>query len=786
MKYSRLLLFFVFIVGIFLFRAWAIEPLRHPVPVLSSTKILDRDGGLLYEVALSGQGVSTVIPYERLPASYVKALIAVEDARFYEHRGVDLIASFRAIEEFVTNGHVVSGASTLEQQTVKNLFFVGKSRTILQKVREMIAAEYWAKTHTKQQTIEAYANSISLGNNTVGIEAAAQTYFHKQAMDLTVAESAMLAGMAQAPSRTDPYRHWSAARARQRVVLDRMVANGSITLAEQKEALDTSIEVFPPKHPIRAPHFVFRVLEELRLRYPDLDSGGYIVRTTLDPDLQAAAEDSISRHVFDLQDQHVTNAAVVAIDPQNGEMRAYVGSRDYFNDAIQGQVDMAAALRQPGSALKPFMYFQAFRQGLSPATVVADLPVRFETADGRSYYPRNYGYKYFGPVTIRDALGSSLNIPAVKVLDRIGLGSFISTLSRFGIRFPEAPEYYGLGIVLGGGEVTLVDATAAYARLALYAQTVDVVDVLEVKDGDGNILERRPQAQHEPMFDDVKAAPAARLISDILSDRLARSRSFGEANLLDIGKPIAVKTGTTKDFRDNWAFGYTPNFTLGVWVGNADNTPMEGVSGITGAVPIWNDLMRKQFDRADAIEWPPVEGLITRNICITSGMLANATCPKTRQESFVAGTEPTEYDDWYKSYEIDAVTGKLASDACRSHVVRKTFLEPPAEYAAWFVATGYESAPTQDCTGKIVAEKKSAMVILSPLDGDALERDVHADPSGGNIPFMAGGERRSVYRWNLDGHVIESRDSTYLWNPQAGEHILKLEGAEVDVRFGVK
>lgn len=776
----------VFIGGVFSFGTWAIEPLRHQKPTVSSTKILDRNGDLLYEVSLPGQGVRTVISYDRLPKSYVKALVSVEDVRFFDHHGVDWIANLRALWEVMTNGHVVSGASTLEQQVVKNIFFAGQKRSVIQKLREMVAAKYWASTHTKEETIEAYANAVSLGNNTVGIEAASQAYFHKQAADLSVAECALIAGMAQAPSQYDPYRHWRSALDRQRVVLDRMVDAGVITNAEEKEARETDIDVFPPKHPIRASHFVFRVLDQLRVRYPDLDLGGYVVRTTIDSDLQMAAEDSISRRVFQLGAQHVTDAAVVALDPQSGEMLAYVGSRDYFNDEIQGQVDMAAALRQPGSALKPFLYFQAFRQGLTPATVVADLPVRFEAVDGRPYYPRNYGYKYFGPVTMRDALGSSLNIPAVKVLNQIGLGSFISTLSRFGIHFPEAPEHYGLGVVLGGGEVTLIDATRAYASLAMYAKTVDVVDVLEVADSNGRVIEKSALAHHEALFDDASAEPAARLVTDILIDRLARSRAFGEANMLDTGKDIAVKTGTTKDFRDNWAFGYTPTFALGVWVGNADNSPMEGVSGITGAVPIWNDLMQGRFRQERRIEWPRVDGLVTRTICTTSGKLANDLCPKTRQEMFLAGTEPTEVDDWYKVHTIDVVTGLLATDGCRRDVLQKIFLEPPAEFAAWFRATGYELAPTQDCKGNTVVLDQPSVTIISPLDGDAFEQDEHIDPANRRIPFMAGGGRRSVYRWTLDGRVIESREPTYLWDPKSGDHVLTLEGAAMDVRFRVK
>ena len=756
--------------GCFAFMVWSVAPLWNEAPIIPSTKILDREGGLLYELARTEEGRRSLVSLDELPESFLKAVVASEDKRFYQHQGIDGFALVRVLGGLVSHGRILGGASTLEQQIVKNLYFLGESRTVFQKVREMIAATYWSSTHTKDETLEAYVNTIFFGNQANGVEAASQTYFHKSAQDLTLAESAMLVGMIPLPSAADPSWHWHEAKERQRLVLDRMVLAGAITESERTEALATSIDVFRPRYDIRAPHFVFHVLEELTSRYPDLREGGYTVRTTLDPELQESASEAVMRQVVKLIPQNVTNGAAIALDPERGGILAYVGSRDFFNETIQGQVDMVSARRQPGSALKPFLYFQAFLQGFTPASIISDLPVRFETAEGKSYYPRNYGYKYSGPVSFRDALGSSLNIPAVKILDKVGLTSFVGLLARFGVRFPEPPDHYGLGLVLGGGETTLQDVAFAYARLALYGKSVEPVDVLEIRDRSGRVLESAQPQVHTPLFDDKKAEGAAWLVSDILSDKLARAKSFGEANLLDTGKRIAVKTGTTKDFRDNWAFGYTPNFVLGIWVGNADNSAMEGVSGITGAVPIWNEIMRHRFAGERTILWPTVSGLVQKNICTISGLLADEDCLKTRTETFLVGTEPTEPDDWYIR--------------CRSHGIMKTFLKPPEEYAAWFVSTGYESAPS-DC-GREGETTDRSLVILSPLDGDLFERDTLLDLSGLKIPFMAGGNSQPFYRWKLNGHPFESHTPTFLWEPVPGTYTLELEGTDRSIRFRVQ
>lgn len=767
---------------------WAISPLFHPLQPVSSTKILDREGGLLYEVGRSDEGVRTVIPFSEIPLSFRQAIVSAEDRRFFDHHGVDVLAIIRAAKDLVRERRVVSGASTLEQQLVKMLYFPGASRTVGQKIREAVCGIYWSFTHSKQETLAMYANTAYFGNQAYGIEAASRTYFHKSADALSMGESAMLAGIVRSPSVSEPIHHLAIAKHEQARVIDRLLADEVWSMDQANEARSSTVQIFRSTHLIRAPHFVFAVLRDAEHQFPSIEDGGYIIHTTLDPDLQRATESIVSRRLIPLADQHVTDGAALIANPTTGDVLAYVGSADYFNDAISGQVDMVQAERQPGSALKPFLYVAALMNGAwTPSTVFADLPVRFSTSDGKSYYPRNYGYRYHGPVTFRQALGSSLNIPAVILLDQYGIGRFMGVLSRFGIPLSESPGHYGLGLVLGGAETSLFHLVTAYARLALYGQSVDLVMISDISSADGSVLFSRRDQVHEPLFSDVKRAQQASwLLSDILSDSDARSLSFGEASLLDVGKRVAVKTGTTKDFRDNWAVGYTPKFVVGVWVGNADNTPMQGVSGITGAVPIWHDLVRYQLNRSSDVRWPSVNDLVKKEICVPSGKIATTICPRKRVEMYIHGTEPTEVDDWYVSMDVDRHSGLLATDRCRDTAVTKVYLEPPGQFSSWFQASGYETPPEKDCDGHVLTSGGTGLIILSPLDGDAYTYDPKVDPTGSGIPFIAGGPRQSSYRWMLNNQSIVSSEPTFFWPQRPGSYELRLEGASRGVHFSVQ
>jgi penicillin-binding protein 1C len=766
------------------FTGYAIAPLLRPVVLPSSTKILDRNGGLLYELTAAEAARQTDVTYEELPTSLVQAIVASEDARFYTHHGIDVRATLRAMSELIWEGEIVSGGSTLEQQVVKNLYFTSEKRTFIHKAREMIAGVYWSLTHSKEETMTTYANVVFFGNRAVGVKAAAQTYFHKSLTDLSRAESALLVGIIPNPSQYDPYRRAKASRERKQEVLKRMREQSFISPEQEVEALASPVTLFELEQSIRAPHFVFNVLEQLQDRYPALERGGYTVHTTLDPQIQQLAEERLSQRVAQLENQSVTNGALMAMHPQTGEILAYVGSRNYFNERIDGQVDMVRAKRQPGSALKPFLFFQAFQQGFAPSTIIPDVPMRFETDEGKSYYPRNYGFRYHGPVSIREALGSSLNIPAVHVLSNIGVPTFAGVLSRFGINFPESSRHYGLSLVLGGGETSLMDVTAAYARLALYAKTVEPVAVSKVIDRSGRVVEEHPSVRHEPLFPkSPQAEQAAWLIKDILTDPQARLISFGESNPLEFGKAVAIKTGTTKDFRDNWAFGYTPSLVMGVWVGNADNTPMQGVSGVTGAVPILRDVMTSQLRFQKEIDWPMPTGLIKKRLCAPSGKLATPLCPRTRDDWFIAGTEPTQSDDWYKQMGIDRASGWIANAACSSQVMQKTYFQPPPEYDAWIASKGIERMPEKDCLGRVILSRPTQ--ILSPLEGDQFNTAELLIQQVPTIPFIASGNQ-PVYRWRLNGRSIESATPTYLWNPSPGLYTLELEGSDRVIHFSVQ
>ncbi|MEN9558223.1 MAG: penicillin-binding protein [Candidatus Parcubacteria bacterium] len=661
-----------------------------------------------------------------LPSAVADAVVAAEDARFYEHHGVDVIAIMRAAWGNVRAGEVVSGASTIEQQLLKNQYYHATTRRrVMQKVREAIGAVAWSVTHTKEETLEAYLNTVPFGRQARGIEAASQLYFHTAARDLNLAQAAMLAGIIAAPSAYDPIRNTEAAQARQAFVLREMQARGM--LAEDAVAMIAEVRtpVFAPAHPIHAPHAVFRILEEVERTIPDIREGGYTIVTTLDPALQQALESRITARLAELGPKRVGNAAAVAIAPQTGEVLAYVGSADYFNDGISGRVDMAAAKRQPGSALKPFLYLLAFLQGIPASSPIDDSPVRFENAAGMPYEPQNYDGRFRGMVTLREALGSSLNVPAVRLLDRVGLSSYVNFLGAFGLSFPNPPEHYGLGIVLGGGEVTLFDATNAYAILAREGRAGGASLVQEVRRGTKKIVERAPLAGTPVVSNATQLALGTRLLTHVLADPTARVMSFGQWNLLDTGWRVAVKTGTTPDFRDNWAFGYTPDFALGVWVGNADNRPMDGVTGVTGAVPIWADMMRDRLQGTGDVPWHLEEGLVRQEVCVPSGIAATPACLKRRQEWFIPGTEP----------------------------------------------------PT--------SEAVQGLRILSPLDGDRFYTDTRVAEGAQAVAFKASALTNGTAVWILNGERIETSQNPFFWKPVPGSHTLSLEGVSGGIHFSV-
>lgn len=665
----------------------------HGRAIAPTTKIYDRYGRLLYEIIDPHVGKHTPLPLDQIPVHLRQATIATEDANFYTNPGVDLRAILRALIINLRGGEVISGGSTITQQLARNLLLAPEERvqrTLTRKLRESILAWRLARTYSKDDVLALYLNESYYGNLAYGVEAAAQAYFGKSASELDLAECALLAGLPQYPAGYNPLENPQAARERQAVVLELMVKNGYISEEEARLAKEEPLHFAAVPFPIRAPHFVMYVwgLLEKRLKPEELYRAGLEVYTTLDVDMQEATQSIARRRLAvladrprrDLPDPNVHNAAVVALDPSTGEILAMLGSPDYFDPEIDGAVNCALAPRQPGSSVKPITYAAAFAQGYTPATMILDVRTAFLTKEGEPYVPLNYDLTFHGPVLAREALASSYNLPAVKVLDYVGLDKMTALARSMGITTFDDSERFGLALTLGGGEVRLLELTAAYAAFANGGYKVEPVAILRIEDSQGHILYERKPGQGERVIDER----IAYLITDILSDDLARMPAFGEGSGLKLSRPAAVKTGTTTDWRDNWTVGYTPELVVGVWAGNADNSPMRDVSGVAGAAPIWHDFMEEVLEARPVKDFVEPEGLTRVEVCTLSGQLPNPYCPHRRTELFIAGTEPKETCEMHQLFQLDAATGQLASsDTPPERIVERVYTVLPAEAVEW-------------------------------------------------------------------------------------------------------
>jgi 1A family penicillin-binding protein len=753
---------------------------------LPSTRIYDRQGHLLYQIADPNKGPNRVIPLDQLPDCMAQATVATEDANFYRHPGVDLEGVVRALWINVKGGEVVAGGSTITQQVARNLLFdpdQRAERTLRRKLREGILALQLTRVYSREEILSLYLNQTYYGNLSYGVEAAARAYFGKGATELTLAECAMLAGLPQAPSAYDPLSNPEVAKDRQRVVLDLMVKHGYITVAQADQAYDEMLQYAASTFPIEAPHFVAAVWTQLQRDFAEyLYEGGLEVVTTLDLSWQNAAQEAAQRHLDWLnnppagQPEHnARNAALVALDPFTGQILAMLGSPDYFNQRIDGAVNAALAPRQPGSALKPFTYAAAFDperpDPWTPATMIMDVGTPFVTRRLESYTPANYGLVEHGPVLIREALASSYNIPAVVALDHIGLDALIRLTTRLGISTLTDTSRFDLSLTLGGGEVRLLELTAAYGALANGGYRVDPAYILEVRDKDGNTLyEWQPSEYGQPVLD----PRVAFLLTDILSDNEARIPSFGPASALNIGRPAAAKTGTTTDFRDNWTIGYTPNLVVGVWVGNADNTPMIEVSGISGAGPIWHEFMRRVLFGQPELEFPVPEGVVRAEVCATSGLLPTRYCPRTRWEWFIDGTVPTDPDTFYQPFMVDRHTGLLADeDTLPQDVEERVYLVLPPEAQDWAIRQGIPQPPVG---AKIVGGESVPARLLSPDPYTVFQLTprVPEDQQKIRLTIAVPTSTERVSYW-MDGERLATEDEApfdYWWALLPGDHEL--------------
>lgn len=572
--------------------------------VNQSTKLYDRTGQvLLYEI--HGEEKRTVIPFEQIPQIIKNATLAAEDSNFYNEPAFDWHAIARAIITDIKSGSLSQGGSTISQQLVKNVF-LSSEKTFVRKIKELILAIELESRYSKEEIFSFYLNQIPYGSNAYGVEAASQTYFGKSAKDLSLAEAATLASLPKAPTYYSPWgNHISELSDRKNYVLERMQELKYITKKEYDTATKEKVKYAPPNLGIiKAPHFSLMVKDYLTTRYGEniVMNGGLRVITTLDSSLQDLAERVVEDGVKRNSELYNSkNAALVAEDPKTGQVLALVGSRNYFDTENEGNFNVAAqGLRQPGSALKPFVYMTAFQKGYSPKTIIYDVPTEFDVRDDPqySYRPLNFDGKFRGPVHMENALAESLNVPAVKTLYLAGFDDVLKNLESFGITTLKERWKYGLSLTLGGGAIKLIELVNAYAMLSQEGVLPTQSLVLEVRDNQGNVLET-----FNPKNTRVTEPQYPRLINQILSDADLRSPTFQNSLPLTVfpGRDVALKTGTSEDYRDAWAFGYTPSITIGVWAGNNDNTPMQRQgSSILAAVPIWNAFLKEALTKYPA------------------------------------------------------------------------------------------------------------------------------------------------------------------------------------------
>jgi penicillin-binding protein 1C len=714
-----------------------------------SVKFYDRQGALLQEVLSDQHGRTLWVSLDEVSPYFLDAMIAAEDKRFFRHGGVDVLAVLRAVWQNLSSWKVVSGGSTITLQLAR-LLDPGK-RTLLKKLHEAFYAHRMEAGLTKYEILTQYINRIPMGGNLYGVESASRAFFGVPAKELTLAQATFLASIPKSPKRLNPYRNPEAIKSRQKYVLDQMAANGSIESSRIDRVLKEELRLRPEQASFFAPHFVFHLMQQV-------PEGTREINTTIDSHLQRMVHEQIKRVLGSLKKLNVTNAAVLLLDNASGDVLAYVGSADYFNEASGGQNDGVWAIRQPGSTLKPFLYLQAMESGFHPATLISDLPSHYRMPNG-IYSPRNYSESFRGPVRLREALANSLNVPAVRTLAKIGVEDFLQRLHEYGFgSLSRNAEYYGLGMALGGGDVTLFELTRAYLTLARMGRITEVREIIRDDPAPGketSIL--RPALNY--------------LIADILSDRFARTAEFGFDSVLNLPFDCAVKTGTSFRFCDNWAVGYTTDYTLGVWVGNFDHRPMQKVSGISGAGPLFASIMLALYK--DGI-WPEPfvrpEGLVKTRVCALSGKRPGPHCPTVIEELVPENALKTIESCKMHRLEEDRVTTRY-----------------PSRYHRWAESLGLEDGRLNSYSNdfEITHPRSGARYFRMsnlPLTYQSIQVELDTPDGAKRV------------QWYLNGNPLRvtEKQHRFLWQISPGQHTLSAvsafqgESHESSVHFSVQ
>jgi penicillin-binding protein 1C len=757
-----------------------IDPVLLDLSGTTSTVVVDRRGVPLYE-ALSGSGTrSVLIGADELPPALVAATIAAEDRRFWSHYGVDPIAVARAVRQNVAERQIAEGGSTITQQVAKLLIQRGRSslpagaaaeagqRGVADKIREAVLALRLEHRYTKREILAMYLNLAAYGNQIVGAERASRAYFGRDAGMLTPAQAAFLAGLPQRPSRFNPYRAREQAIARQRVVLRRMEAAGLLASSDAAVARDEQLSLARQAAPFLAPHFVEMALASSGERRPPR------LETTIDAGLQQDIAGIIQSHRAMLKRHGAANVAVAVLDNVRGEWLAWEGSGDFLDDAHGGSIDGVRSPRQPGSALKPFTYALAFEQGATPATVLPDVPSHFPTGEqGVVYSPRNYDGRYRGPLLARRALAGSENVPAVALASELGVSGLLRFLTRAGFTTLEHnASYYGLGLTLGNAEVPLDELVAAYAAFARGGEWIQPAWRRGAVEDDAERQRRR-----------LVSPVVAFWITDILSDPEAREFIFGRGGNLEFPFKVAVKTGTSQAYHDNWTIGYTRNVTVGVWVGNFDRKPLRDSTGVTGAGPIFHAVMLAATRRAAGAEHLPgdrpivarPDGLQQQGVCALSGMAANGWCP-SRQFEWLEPAEqvpcswhhmgdeglltvwPPAYRQWAAAQGLLAQRSPLRSD-----LVQLADRTTPHERRGASVAPAHRSA-----------KREGGLDIVNPPAGATYLIDPTLRREFQTLPLRATPARPGRIHWQVNGVAVGSSpsDGAVMWPLVPGTHTI--------------
>ena len=703
-----------------------------------SLRILDKNGALVYQLNDPNKGARVPVQLSQVSPYMIAATIATEDQRFYDNPGFDIIGLIRAVLANLRSGTGVQGASTITQQLVRALILdpgASQDRSSTRKITEIVVSTEVARRYSKSEILQDYLNSVNYGNLAYGVEAAAQTYFHKSAKDVNIAESAFLAGLVQAPATYNPLINRAAAMARMDDVLKLLAKLGCIQMEHApynqgkfcvtQDDINQSIVLVsrvkattftPPSNSAKYPHFVNYVQQQLEDQFGKdaLYTSGFVVTTTIDPKIQDLAQQAVTSQIAALAGLHVTNGAVLVVRPTDGAILAMVGSADFNNKDISGQFNVTLAPRQPGSSIKPFVYLAAMEGNQSgyftPATILWDVPTCFGTTP--PYCPVNYDNKFHGPQTARNALANSFNVPAVKTLQFVTPEGFQAFGERVGLDFPlTKPTEGGLTSALGGVEVPMINMAQGYSVLATGGNKVGFYSIAKVTRANGDQSQSVFEAKPDPGQRVVEPG-LAYLITNILSDNQARQFEFGNALNLPSGRPAAVKTGTTNDSKDNWTIGYTPQLVVAVWVGNSDNSPMIGTSGVTGAAPIWKQVMDGALQGQPAMQFPVPNTVQQVNVCVDFGTQDFQDCPTHKTDIQFAAKPVPPPGDIIKTTPVDSFSGLIANNFCPDYVENRVFLnvsDPTAidwlnnnpDGKAWATAHKLTSPisqpPTQQC-----------------------------------------------------------------------------------------